>query len=309
MYGWFESGGGVEMFFRYTKMIDVLLRSETESNNIVIGNSNNTTAALYISKNNIGVKRLPDENNSITVVGNSEFETLSVANNIKIDSNSIQLDGDYFIGFNGFSKNKVVLTDVIKQFRLKVENAQIISLTSPTQYIFRVVFQITPAYYNVFVIGEFIKIKNVLFRILNVLEPTIIEITNALENSTSVPFSTNDTVDIDIFSEPPVDFERKEMALWCTVLAYNSFWDTMTVSLSINDLSINISEILQVNHIYRFKWAGSVKHLLKLTSWQLESNDTITVVLKTLNSQNISAGIVTLAYPIELVKQDIHIPV
>ena len=58
MYGWFEPGGGVDKYFPNTKMIDVLLRTSSYSNNIVIGNGgvSGAVAGLYVSRNSVGVQ-------------------------------------------------------------------------------------------------------------------------------------------------------------------------------------------------------------------------------------------------------------
>lgn len=71
MYGWLSTGGA----FSNTDDRDIVLRTSHADNKVVIGNSNDTTAALYVSRNNVGVRCTPSDTNALEVEGDIEFIT------------------------------------------------------------------------------------------------------------------------------------------------------------------------------------------------------------------------------------------
>ena len=100
-FGWFEPGGGVNKYFVNTKMIDVVVRTSTLSNTLVLGNTgqqnqqnqSSTRAGLYISNNCVGVQRIADPGFSLDVGAKARFnstvecgQTLVTHSNLRLGS-------------------------------------------------------------------------------------------------------------------------------------------------------------------------------------------------------------------------------
>lgn len=97
-FGWFEPGGGVNKYFVNTKMIDVVMRTSTLSNTLVLGNTaqqnqSSTRAGLYISNNCVGVQRIADPGFSLDVGAKARFnstlecgQTLVTQSNLRLGS-------------------------------------------------------------------------------------------------------------------------------------------------------------------------------------------------------------------------------
>lgn len=126
LYGSLQNGGGVDRFFQNTKLSDVLLFTNSQNNNIVIGNyytgqSNN--AALYISSNAVGINKVPTgcSNNVLDVGGNVNIDFGYDLNAPAINASNISVGSNMNLNSNGFiTTNNSVASKL--PFRRLLEN-------------------------------------------------------------------------------------------------------------------------------------------------------------------------------------------
>lgn len=133
MYGWIETGIGVNRLFNDTKMMDVIFRTARFDNNIVIGNSSNVTAAIYVSSNNVGIHKLPDPRFTLDVAGTmcvqNEIVFLNATDpdgKIVLNNTNIELkrrdEQNIFFDTFGLFKGKVVMSDDVKSRKITLQN-------------------------------------------------------------------------------------------------------------------------------------------------------------------------------------------
>lgn len=77
MFGWIENAVGINQIFTETVPGDIMFRSAFNNNKIIIGNNSNTSAALYISNNNVGIKKVCDTNYALDVNGAANLPILN----------------------------------------------------------------------------------------------------------------------------------------------------------------------------------------------------------------------------------------
>ena len=122
-YGRIQSGGGVNAHFNNTKLSDVVFRTDSLNNNLILGNynnanPNNTKGAIYISNNSLGIKCIPNHSNySIDIAGNANCQSnltiqnnLNVNNDLAILNNITASNGTTFLGTTIIQNNLKTLT-------------------------------------------------------------------------------------------------------------------------------------------------------------------------------------------------------
>lgn len=130
MYGWFEPGGGVNKYFLSTQMIDVLLRSSSTNNNIVIGNGSNpsATAAIYVQQNNVGIRRLPDPSYSLDTMGVARADTWVTQGWFASASNTGFASSNVLSTADGLSRTRVVVAESVLNYKCVLSNVTVSSI-------------------------------------------------------------------------------------------------------------------------------------------------------------------------------------
>jgi len=128
LYGWLEVGASNVGVFNSQCNNDIILRTTTSNNNIIIGTQvhslaagSNTWAAMYINSNNLGLKKIPDNDIVLDVNGNAALnkmlyfhESLSnVTDKLAIYTNS---NNALYLSYNGNIKIKYTDTDGIRVY-------------------------------------------------------------------------------------------------------------------------------------------------------------------------------------------------
>jgi len=143
MYGWLEAGGATRigvtpsLSFKDTTPQDVVLRTSFSTNKLVFGNSNATTAGMYIVGNNVGIAKLPDDcafdvhgtirgDSVFTLVTNPEsnletsnlsYRIVATSSNIAFLSTDLSPSNEQVtmtINTLGVIKNKILIADTLK---------------------------------------------------------------------------------------------------------------------------------------------------------------------------------------------------
>jgi hypothetical protein len=190
MYGWFEPGGGINKFFKNTQMIDVLLRSCSYSNNIVIGNgygccpSNALSpgpAAVYIRENNVGLKKIPDPSVSLDVAGQVRTDTGFSTTDANMtgpntgwyatSSNMGYANSNYLVTSDGLTRTHVTISDMILQNKLILSNVTVINVEYNNQNSYDVTLAVQGSNQNVLeniTNVDFISVNDVIYDIVAV---------------------------------------------------------------------------------------------------------------------------------------------
>lgn len=132
--GWLEIGMSNPNIFQYQSNSDVIFRTfdDNTANKIIIGNtsSNNTpncVGAMYISGNNVGVKKLPNINIAFDVYG-----AMSISSNLYIGTTSnlsiTTLTGDLIIANSNTSN--MTITNTSNSFKLTYGNVERLKITN-----------------------------------------------------------------------------------------------------------------------------------------------------------------------------------
>lgn len=190
MYGWFEPGGGINKYFQNTQMIDVLLRSCSYSNNIVIGNgygcssspySSNGPAAIYIRENNVGIKKIPDPSVSLDVTGQVRTDTGFLTTDASLSgpntgwyatsSNMGYANSNYLVTSDGLMRTHVTISDMILQNKLILSNVTVINVDYNNQNSYDVTFAVPGSNQNILeniTNVDFISVNDVIFDVVAV---------------------------------------------------------------------------------------------------------------------------------------------
>lgn len=128
LYGWLEVGASNVGVFYSQCNNDIILRTTTSNNKIIVGTQvysltagSNTWAAMYVNSNNVGLKKVPDNDIVLDVNGNVAFnkmlyfhETLSnVSDKLATYTNS---NNALYLSYNGNIKIKYTDTDGIRVY-------------------------------------------------------------------------------------------------------------------------------------------------------------------------------------------------
>jgi hypothetical protein len=232
MYGWLEAGGATSLTsFNNTDNYDVVLRTSYTNNKLVFGNSNNTTAGMYIVGNNVGISKVPshsldvhgdivgDHRLLLTTNPSCNLATSNIDYNIEMTSSNIR----FFAQTNKINNSNVSNTMVLSSFGV-LQNRMLVSNTIRTMgpmlsnvYIEEVYPNenddhvetgytfITDALYkdyfspsNTFLVGD--VFFNVVNRIVNTSSNLIVNVTLPFpeQNAVQFPFETGEIIDIQL---------------------------------------------------------------------------------------------------------------
>ena len=293
MYGWFEPGGGNNLYFNYTKFNDVLLRTETLSNNIVIGNSGSieSNAAMYIYANSVGIQKLPNPLYSFDALGKTRFESIHIGdfiyNTDGITTNTKSVVIDNF----GLVQNSLLITNNIKKQFATIQNVTIssVDIIPGSLYNLHVTFtchdnsQLTVINKN-----SFLKIKNVLYKIIQLESIQVYVITKALDTSgfSSYPFFQNDMVDIEVYQDFTFSTDGDSIIIWFKFIVGSLYIGSTYATFSITLSDINNLVYLAQGRSYSLSKNQSISNILILDSIDTSNSPVISVTLKTIDGSN-----------------------
>ena len=297
MYGWFEPGGGNNMYFNFTKFNDVLLRTETLSNNIVIGNSGSlkSNAALYIYSNSLGIQKLPNPAYSLDVYGNTRFDNIHIGdfifNNDRITTSQNSIVIDNF----GLVQNNLLITNNIKKQFATLHNVTIssVDIVPGTINNLHVTFTCTDnTQLTILNTNSFLKIKDTLYRIVQIESVQVYVITKALDTSgfSSFPFFQNDKVDIEVYQDFTFSTGGDGIIIWFKFIAGSLYLRTTYATFSITVSDINNIPYLAQGCFYSLSKNQSLTNILVLDSIVALNSTNFTITLKTIDGSNFPVG-------------------
>ena len=312
MYGFFEPGGGVDKYFNFTKTEDVLLRTTSTTNNIVLGNASNATAAVYINNNRVGIRKIPNTNFSLDVSQTARFDKINVNNTFTIDSNAIHMENDCKFYYNGLVENKLIITDSIKKFKTNIEGVVIEDLQTVSTNVYRLYLTLpTTVYTNPFAEDNFIRVNGIVFKIVDSISDGVIDIEHSIATERNiVPFATNDTITIAVFEDfyqDPIETSNVWLKLTGAFYAIHASKIVFRVTI-MDDVSLGN---LVVGNFFSFGVYGAPENLLELIEIVTvsESNKVFDITLATPGGRTFPAALSDILedmmdYPIELILKD-----
>ena len=170
-YGRIQSGGGVNAHFNNTKLSDVVFRTDSLNNNLILGNynnanPNNTKGAIYISNNSLGIKCIPNHSNySIDIAGNANCQSnltiqnnLNVNNDLAILNNITASNGTTFLGTTIIQNNLKRVSSIFNNVHIisydSMNHVVEIDLAYSSSITKNALLKINAAYYNVISISK-----------------------------------------------------------------------------------------------------------------------------------------------------------
>ena len=128
LYGWLEVGASNVGVFNSQSNQDIILRTSASNNKIIIGTqiypleaASNTWAAMYISSNNVGLKKVPDHDVMLDVNGNVAVNKFvhfreSMSNITEKTATYTNSNNAFYLSYNGIVKVKYTDGDGIRVF-------------------------------------------------------------------------------------------------------------------------------------------------------------------------------------------------
>lgn len=289
MYGWFEPGGGVNKYFNNTIATDILLRSAFENNKIVIGNSSNTNAALYISSNNVGLKKLPDSNYTLDINGKTRLDEMHIGSDIVLTSNEISFGNICTITNDGLINNDMILTSSIKKNITNIQAAfTSISQTAVNQY--RITVEFTGILDHIyFDVDKCFKINKHIFQIKNKLNDTTYDIEFIRNITNPFPLQTNNTYSIDILEELYNQDTYVNLSIFLYITNFTLVHPYSAI-VNISILDEKYKDFLKVGHYYAFSGSVIPDNLFVLESYVINNDLTGTLNVRTVNYADVAVG-------------------
>ena len=273
MYGWLESG----QQFNFSTQYDIVLRTATLSNKILIGNSNVGAAGLYIYGNNIGIHKVP-LSNALDISGSMLIDSqITVSNPImpynmpsfmNISSSnmlfSLSNQANTYMDTSGVISSKLLVSSNLQQFDITLSSVFITSsvpnsFTNPIDNttVQGYLLQIPVSNSSNFIIGTVFSINYIYFKVINTqTDATYLYIyaINLLPEQSylGAPFTLT-LNDINIYQ----NFSGSGSGYGYTVYEYQLFTLTNVISLSGTQtklmMNTSANTILKVNSYYHFK--------------------------------------------------------
>ena len=278
MYGWFEPGGSINKFFINTKMQDVLLRSSSLNNNIVIGNSGNSntsSAAIYVSGNSTGIKCLPDPAYALDVAATMRSQSLLVASNIS--ANNIHLANNVLIRDNGLVQNELTIS---KQFKKPgpIIRGQVIRICTANMSTntLNLIFEPSPDLEPI-VANTSVQINGINYSVIAAPSTNEYILANYLPGDSiyPIPFTGGQVIDIQLLLD--VDSDRlADVTTWFKVASSSITNDSWTGTVSF--ANSNQVDLIQGQY-YSFGIQQTAQNLLKLTSLYIYQGATDTELM------------------------------
>jgi hypothetical protein len=314
MYGWFEPGGGVNKYFNYTALTDVLLRTSESSNKIVIGNASNATAGIYVKNNTVGIRCVPNSNFALDVAEKCRINNLSITDGFTIDSNGIQMANNCKLFYNGHLDNKIVFTENIKKFKASI-NCIVLDIHLRNIDLYRLQVQYTNVVYvDPFRKGDFIRIQQRIFKVVERISDGLFDIEHAIESEKihTTPCQIGDNLTIDVFDEfytDPIETSN----VWLKMIRSFSSLTNSSVMFRVAIFDESYVPNMIKNFLYSFNLKDAPVHILKLTAIEKIEDMQYNLTLSTVDGRTFPANLTSLLasmydYPIELIMNDVLIP-
>ena len=307
MYGWFEPGGGVDKFFINTKMIDVLLRTNSMSNTLVFGNTRTTatgvpipgTAAVYISHNALGVQRIPDPQFSLDVANPARFDTSINCGNVTVTSKNLTI-GPTIMTDDGEISSPLVVCNNLLTPKTTLTGMVVRACSFNTNNTINLTLMPSPML-KAIVPNLYVQISGITFYIVStpLTNEFVLQYYFASQKTGSVPWIKNQVIDVNVLKNlngaaSNLPFNSSGIISWFTVQTYSLIAnDTWSGTVSFNG-SVNLT----VGQYYSFGLNQTVQNIVQLTSLTLTQPGVSVIgqiVLKTIDgtyfpqSWNVSA--------------------
>lgn len=291
MYGWFEPGGGVNKYFQDTKMIDVLLRTSSFSNNIVIGNSYvggegevPGTAGLYVYKNNVGIKKVPNPLYSLDVYGDTRLEKVFIGDSFVMNSNAIS-NSNILIDKQGLIQNTLLITNNIKSFVANITTTvtKVNFIPGSTQLL-KVTFQFVNTLDKI-TARSVLKINGIVFAVSRIVNAYTFELKHALDNNPilTYPFAADDILTFDVFDDYSFNSEDEHIIVLFNIVPGTIVRTSSKVTMNITLLDVQQITNLVAGRFYSLTFSYALDTLLLLESVTIINNTTVSVRLGTID--------------------------
>lgn len=307
MFGLIRSGGGVDKYFKDTRLNDVIFQSSSEKNNIVIGNfnSNSMHAAVYISHNSLGVNKLPSHYFSLDVCGYSKFD-----NNVIIARNeqqTLELSPEY-IKFEssrkrnmmlhniGILENKLVITNDIQSKKHVLQGVCLQNVIFEQGYL---LLDVSLHYEAYFKQEYLIRAKNTLFKIDKIefhgsesLRLFIINYFLDEINLSTTNFSSNECIDIEVFKEYTYDEGLDELVSIPLKIHEYFFMQLKYLYLRVEVIECKNINFFQRKKLFHFKQSkhlslsNTIDNVLMLEDFYYINDSFMYVVFKSLDNKS-----------------------
>ena len=244
MYGWIEPSC-VNKNFSYTNDIDIVFRSSSFSNNIVLGNEypNVVNAAIYITSNCIGIQKVPDSSQyGLDIDARASFKYIDIGN-FSIDESKFYSE-NMNINCNGLFDNILTLTNDIKKQIKVLNNIQIISIDFQNNKYY-VEFAYTDSL-RIIQSNLLLKIQTELYIVTDLLTSSTFVLQPYFINSAVTQLEVNDIVTIYVYQDLMDNTYNINVLFTVTSYAINYFANSITIDFE----DIINSEFLLIDKYY-----------------------------------------------------------
>lgn len=300
MYGWFEPGESVNKYFNNTKEIDILLRSSTYSNNIVIGNGNGGNAAIYIQNNSIGIQKIPDLQYAIDVDLLCHFDSIHM-NKMHFDSTTIKGDGNLYIDYQGTLRNKIIITDNIKTIVKTILGVKVINFDNAESII---TFE-SQNDLSVIGVNTILNINDVLYRVTKCLNYFEFQISFFYNTPTNPEFTIGDTLDINVLD----DFLRTDSGdeIIINFAIYSiEYVNSYSLKFSLNLMNIDQIDYLEQGRFFSLSSRHIIENVVILDYLKTNLDGSLQIILSTPDRSPFPVA--TFSFIMQLILLDVIIP-
>jgi small nuclear ribonucleoprotein (snRNP)-like protein len=304
MYGWLEPSSDPLHIFTNSHQ-DVLLRSSTFGNNLILGNAGDSqvTAGMYISSNIVGIKKIPNDiNYSLDILGNVLLDGyLDIGSNIHLTSERLALSNDSYIKYNGLIENSVIITKYV-QTNVGLASANVVNLSGNTsQYTMTLDIDLANSLATDVEVDTFFRVQAVLFRITRMITSREFSFVFVFPNeSTGLTWNVGATIDIEVLNPISPNSASKTIDIPMNILSITKI-SNRDYEISADLLDVVDRAFVINRKFYSFKQSGlsnNIVQLVRITS----SGTTLTMTVNTRMDLGLKLGLV------DLVLQDVVFP-
>jgi hypothetical protein len=289
MFGWIENAVGINSVFTSTNPGDIMFRTALTNNKVVIGNRSNAAAALYVSNNNVGIRKVCESNYVLDVNGSANLpiintEELLVSTIVK----SPCIENDLLIARDIKRTTSIIIDVQISSVALSSSNGAVLTLTFKN-----------PADHVALTIGAVLKINNILYNVIDKQNDTTIVI-DFYSGEAIIPFPIVDQMNVDIFV---LDDLYKQTAdntsntsTFFNLKEYNMQTNN-TMVLNVQILDEKQSNYLKKGALYTFQGVNFPDNIFKLVVIQKLTALDYVVHFQHIDQSDIDANLLPLSVP------------
>jgi len=288
----------VDKYFSNTTAIDVLLRTCSTSNNIVIGNGTGS-AAIYVSNNSIGIQKIPNTQYAIDVDAPAHFGYIDMGN-IQLSQSTISSTSNLYIDQWGVIQNNVLISNNILQSQTTL-NGLLVKSISIVNGFFQIAFEYVDTLLAIST-STFLMYEHLIYKVEKTINTYTFQI-SPLIASPSLPFGINDVITLQVLSELSAGGGAgSPVTTWCNIV---SSVQPNPYSITVNADIVDPTQMsnLVAGYFYSF---GNVLNLLKLDSLIIYSTTSIQFTLKTIDKSAFPLD--TLSSMMQLVLLTVDLP-